>query len=332
MTSLFHWRPLSHLDIPALAELLAAAEREDATREHFDETDLAEEFDDDSLDLARDSVAVFDGPALLGMGLVRVRVRGMVDGNCVMELWGTVRPERRGEGIGRGILAFQLHRAGVIHAERYPGVSARLVVRPYDHNRSHVELVQAAGLVPLRHWFDMQRDLTLPLPELPSVDPVIEIVPYDDVRDEEVRRAYNAAFAGSFGAVEQDGESWSQWFTGSRAFRPELSALAVHEDRVVGFLLSYFYEADAVQDGVEECWIGQVGTLPGHRRQGIGTHLIARALHAYRAAGFNRAALDVDSESAIGGLAIYSRLGFTVDRKRTSFARLLPPVSRTDGP
>lgn len=328
MTSQLNWRPLSHLDIPALVELLAAAEREDATREHYDETDLAEEFDDESLDLGRDTVAVFDGPDLLGMGLVRVR--GMVDGNCVVEMWGTVHPDRRGEGIGRGILAVQLHRAGVIHAERYPEATARLVVRPYDHCRSHVELVLAAGLAPLRHWFDMQRDLTLPLPPVPPVNPGIEIVPYDDVRDEEVRLAYNDTFAGSFGAVDQDAEGWSQWFTGSRAFRPELSALALRQGRVVGFLLSYFYEADAVQDGVEECWIGQVGTLAAYRRQGIGMHLLARALHAYRAAGFNRAALDVDSESATGGLAIYSRLGFTVDRKRTSFARVLPPVTGGD--
>ena len=68
----------------------------------------------------------------------------------------------------------------------------------------------------------------------------------------------------------------------------------------------------------------EVGTLGGYRRRGIGTHLIARALEAHRDAGFDRAALDVDGESDIGGLAIYARLGFRVARKRTSFVRLLP--------
>jgi ribosomal protein S18 acetylase RimI-like enzyme len=52
--------------------------------------------------------------------------------------------------------------------------------------------------------------------------------------------------------------------------------------------------------------------------------LIAQALRDFHAAGFSRAVLDVDGESDIGGLAIYSRLGFRIARKRTSFVRTLP--------
>ncbi|MBA3524584.1 MAG: hypothetical protein H0T85_08570 [Geodermatophilaceae bacterium] len=54
--------------------------------------------------------------------------------------------------------------------------------------------------------------------------------------------------------------------------------------------------------------------------------MIARALHEYKAAGFSRAVLDVDGESEIGGLGVYSRLGFGVVRKRTSYVRRLPPT------
>jgi len=36
--------------------------------------------------------------------------------------------------------------------------------------------------------------------------------------------------------------------------------------------------------------------------------------------------LDVDGESEIGGLGVYSRLGFGVVRKRTSYVRRLPPT------
>lgn len=322
MTGDLLWRPLTGLDIPAVADLLAAAERVDLTREHYDRLDLAEEFADESLDLLRDTVAVQHGDRLVGMGMVRAR--GLLRGTFAIELWGTVHPARRGEGIGRGILAMQLHRAAALHAEAEPSAVARIVVRPYDHCRGHVRLVQAAGLQPVRHWFDMQRDLAEPIPPIPELAPDIVVVGYDRGRSEELRAAYNEAFIGSYGAIEQDPESWALWFTGSRAFRPELSTLALYDGRIVGFCLSYFYEADAVAEGVTEGWIGQVGTLGQFRRHGIGTHLIARALRAHRDAGFDRTVLDVDGESDIGGLAIYSRLGFTVARKRTSFVRLLP--------
>jgi ribosomal protein S18 acetylase RimI-like enzyme len=316
------WRALSRADIPAVTKLLAESERVDATGEHYDAADLAEEFDDDTLDLATDSVAVLDGQDLVGMGVVRVR--GLVRDVHAVELWGTVHPSHRGEGVGRGILARQLHRATALHAERHPEVAGRIVVRPYDHCPDHVQLVKAAGLTPLRHWFDMERDLSEPLSDVPPMDCDLDVVPYDAGRDEELRLVHNDAFAAGFAAVEQDGEDWAQWFTGSRAFCPDLSQLVLHKGRVVGFLLSYFYEADAVADGYQEGWIGQVGTLPAFRRRGVGTTLISQALHAYRRVGFSRAVLDVDGESDIGGLGIYSRLGFRVARKRTSFVRTVP--------
>ncbi|MBA2554800.1 MAG: GNAT family N-acetyltransferase [Geodermatophilaceae bacterium] len=322
MSNHLTWRALSRADIPALVRLLDQSERVDETSEHYDVADLADEFDDETLDLAIDSVAVFDGPDLVGMGVVRAR--GVVRNVHVVELWGTVQPSHRGEGVGRGIFARQLHRAAALHAERHPDVIGRVVVRPYDHCPDHVQLVKAAGLTPLRHWFDMERDLSDPLPDVPAPGPGLDVVGYDAGRDEELRLAYNAAFAGNFGAVEQDRDGWAQWFTGSRAFRADLSRLVLHGERVVGFLLSYFYEADTTADGRREAWIGQVGTIPDFRRQGIGTTLIGQALHAYRKAGFSRAVLDVDGESDIGGLGIYSRLGFRVARKRTSFVRTLP--------
>lgn len=322
MNSDLEWRPLSRTDIPAIAALLAAAEQVDVTREIYNHFDLAVEFAEDGLDLARDTVGVLDGTRLVGMGVVRSR--GLVRGTYVTDLWGTVHPERRGAGIGRGILATQLHRAAAMHAEAEPVADTRVVVRPFDHCKRHVELVQAAGLTPSRHWFDMERELTLPLPPVLDLPAGLTVVGYDRDRDDEVRRAYNGSFADSFGATDQDPENWAHLFTGSRAFRPELSCLVLDDDRVVAFCLSYFYEADAVVDGVSEAWIGQVGTLAGYRRRGIGGHLIARALHAHRADGFDRTVLDVDGESDIGGLGIYARLGFQVVRKRTSFVRLLP--------
>lgn len=320
------WRPLARTDIPAMARLLAAAEAVDRTSEHLDEADLSEEVDDESLDLATDTVGVFEQTALVGLGLVRGHSVARDVHN--VQLWGAVHPDKRGQGIGRGILAHQLHRGAHLHAERHPTHRGRLELRPYDHCEAHVRLARAAGLSPVRHWFDMERDLSGPLPAVPPAPAGLRVVPYSVDLDDDVRRAHNAAFADHFGATERDQESWRQWFTGSRAFRPELSTIVLDGPEVVAFLLSYFYEADAAADGFAEGWIGQVGTVPAQRRQGIGTTLIAGALTAYREAGFSRAALDADSDSGTGGLGIYHRLGFTVARKRTSYVRELPAAEK----
>lgn len=324
MTPHLAWRALNITDLPALVGLLAASEKVDQTGENYDADDLRDELTDAPLDLATDTVAVLDDQELVGMGVVRLR--GLAGPDAAIELLGTVHPARRGEGIGRGILAHQLHRAAELHAERNPGQHGRVLVRPYDHNPDHVRLVRAAGLTPQRHWFDMERDLTVPLPPVPVLPAALVLHRYDRARDDEVRTMYNAAFDTSYGSPAQDVEGWDTWFTGSRAFRPDLSTMAIRGGQVVGLLLSYFYEADAATAGYSEGWIGQVGVLPPWRRQGLGAAMIARALHEYKAAGFSRAVLDVDGEGEIGGLGVYSRLGFGVVRKRTSYVRRLPPA------
>jgi mycothiol synthase len=46
-------------------------------------------------------------------------------------------------------------------------------------------------------------------------------------------------------------------------------------------------------------------------------------MHAYRAAGYDEAALDVDSENPTGALGVYRRVGFTVESRWTSYSATL---------
>lgn len=46
------------------------------------------------------------------------------------------------------------------------------------------------------------------------------------------------------------------------------------------------------------------------RRRGIGGLLLVTALASYRAAGYDRAALTVDTQSPTGALGLYKRAGF----------------------
>ena len=66
---------------------------------------------------------------------------------------------------------------------------------------------------------------------------------------------------------------------------------------------------------MREAWIGQLGTRAAWRRRGLASLLLATALTAFRDAGYERAALDVDSENATGALGLYERLGFIVSHR-----------------
>jgi ribosomal protein S18 acetylase RimI-like enzyme len=184
-------------------------------------------------------------------------------------------------------------------------------------------LVLRAGLAPGRVYLDMERPLT-GLPEQPAPAGV-ELVPFAWSRDDEVRRAHNAAFVGHHGSSERDRASWEVMFTGRTAFRPDLSTLVLDDGAVVAYCLAYVYESDTRATGRRSAYLGQIGALPGYRGRGLASAATAATLRAAAERGCDLASLQVDSENGTGAVGLYQRLGFTEARRTTSWARALPP-------
>jgi ribosomal protein S18 acetylase RimI-like enzyme len=159
----------------------------------------------------------------------------------------------------------------------------------------------------------MTRPLAEPVPPIPAAPAGLAVAPYARQRDEAVRRAHCEAFADHWGATPPDAARWSRRFTGARAFRPDVSWLVLDGEDVAAYLLSYFWEADAAATGVREAFVGQLGVRSAWRRRGLGGLLLATALRSYRAAGYERAVLTVDTENPTGALGLYERAGFVVD-------------------
>ncbi|MFM2096339.1 MAG: Mycothiol acetyltransferase [Planctomycetota bacterium] len=55
--------------------------------------------------------------------------------------------------------------------------------------------------------------------------------------------------------------------------------------------------------------IQNIGVIPSHRGRGLGTILIERTLSGFRAAGLDRAYLEVTAQN-LGAIRLYQRLGF----------------------
>lgn len=314
-------------DVAALTELMAAAEAVDRTEERSDEDDVTEHYFSGLVDLEADTRLVWAGAELIGYAEVfgQRKVRG------VHAIWlgGTVRPDHRRRGLGRQLLSWQLGRAERLHAQRHPTLPANVMCDASETNVGLAALARIEGLDEIRFWFEMHRCLDDPDPPLPPARAVqgLRIEPYDADRDEEVRQSHNTAFDGHFGSTERVPEEWRGYFTGARAFRPDLSLLAVADDpqaAIAGYLLAYVYAVDVLATGRREVYVGQLGTLPSFRGRGVGSALLATGLADWAAAGHQDVYLGVDAGNETGALGLYERAGFTVHKRSTSWGRRLP--------
>ena len=314
------WRPMRRTDVAALTQLMAAAEAVDRTEERSDEDDVAEHFISHLIDLEADTRLVWQGDELIGYA--EVFGQRLVREVHAVWLGGTVHPDHRRRGLGRQLLGWQLGRAEQLHAQRHPTVPANVMCDVSESNAGLAALVRIEGLEEIRFWFEMMRPLGTDLP-LPPVQAArgVRIEAYDTGRDEEVRQAHNTAFHGHFGSTERDPEEWQGYFTGARAFRPDLSLLAVTDDRravIAGYLLTYVYEVDVAATGRREVYIGQLGSLPSFHGRGVGSALLATGLANWSAGGHQEVYLGVDAANESGALGLYERAGFTVHRRSTS--------------
>ena len=317
-------RSLRPDDAAAVAALLEAAEPLDDTGEHFDAEDLTEWWRGTPLDFARDGVAVDDEAGELAGYAVALPSRTFRDAYPVY-LEGRVRPDRRDRGVGRALLAWQLTRGAQLHAERHPGSPARLVVGVAPGMAGLEGLCRRNGLAPERWYRDMER----PLADLPAVTvpPGAELVPWTPERDDEVRRTHNAAFTEHHGSSERDPSTWQALFTGQRAFRPDLSVLALADGAVVAYALAYIYEADARATGLRQIHFGQIGVLPEARGRGLASAVIAEGLRRGAANDCDTAGLNVDSDNVTGALRLYESLGFETIRTNVTWSLSVPPAA-----
>jgi len=309
-------RGLTREDLPAWSRLLAAAEAVDDTGEHYNEADLEEELANPDLEVGKDVVGAFDADELVGYFLVYALSEAA--GFAKIHVQGIVRPDRRGQGIGTVLVGRMLTRADEAHAEKHARLPAKVTTSGRSDNTGQAELFARFGLLPERWSFSMRADLADVDGSLPVLPDALLLRRYDESLDAAMMAAHNEAFLDHPNFTPWNDVMWKQWVTDSRSFRPELSFVVVEEqrpDRVVAYLQTAEFDAHHQATGRREGYVGKVGTLRGFRGRGLASALLRHSLVAYRDAGLDEAALDVDSENPTGALGVYERAGFRVERR-----------------
>lgn len=320
------WEPLRVSDAADCAEVIAEAELVDKIGEHYDADDVAEQLADPDLDLPTATVGVWDGDRLAAYGVLGSNGSPVPVHRVFFD--GFVRPAYRRQGLGGQLLDWALEATPAVAAARHADAPFELHADVSDTNEGKQALFTRAGFAPQRWFFAMRRPLVGDLPEI-TVPVGYRVERFEpDRHDEAARLVRNAAFVDHWGASDRTPDEWQHWFTGSRAFRPDLSFVAGADsptadegNALAAILLTHYYEADTQATGRSEAWISVIGTRREHRGRGVAGALLASALRQARLAGFAQAGLGVDAASPTGALGLYRSAGFTVEHRYARYVR-----------
>lgn len=316
------WAAPTRADDEAWLGLLAAIEAVDGRGETYTAEDLDDEWASVWAHPDTDALFGWDGTELVAFAWLKAQPgeREVHRIGC----WGGVHPVHRRRGIGTSLFDWMLRQATEVSSRLDPSLEVMVLVDATDQQPDVVTVAGRAGFEPVRHFLEVARATSEPIPELPAPDG-LDLVEWDADLDEEVRLAHVESFADHWGSEPRTPEAWAQWYTGHRSFRRDLSVLAV--DPASGQVASLVLCATHPQDWDPvpvEAWVTTVATRRAWRGRGVARWLLTESLRRIESAsdGFERAILGVDEENPTGALRLYRALGFTADvRRMTMLAR-----------
>lgn len=305
------WRPFERDDLPEIAAFFTEVETFDANPERTSLVGLQEFWDAERSVPEEDTLAGYDEDGrVVAVGWSGCN-RAVTEERRVY-LGGAVRPDRRGEGIGRAVLGWEVaHARSWDVATREPG-HGPLVMRLYaPTGQADVrDLADRHGLTVARHFYEMVRPLG-PV-EVPALDG-IRIVEWEPARSAEAHAVLNAAFRDHWGRVDTTPEMWQEGLD-AEAFRPQWSLLAIDEatDAVVAVALGCAYEQDW-SEGHRQGYTDELGVLREYRGRGIARAMLLESMRRFAADGMDEASLGVDTHNESGALRLYESLGYVVE-------------------
>ena len=177
--------------------------------------------------------------------------------------------------------------------------------------------------------FRMELDLVLPLPSVPALPEGCRWIAWDenllrvhaDVKARcfaaEIDRLVFPKLASSEGCLQLMRE-----IRGRRGFRPQSTWLIARG-------AEYIATVQGVSERIGYGAIQNLGVVPEHRGQGLGTALLLQALQGLRSSGLAVVRLDVTAENATA-LRLYRRLGFRCRKCVYKIANPLAYVAADD--
>jgi mycothiol synthase len=288
--------PLSAGDAAEITHVWRTSEEHDDDRAEMTHEDIVAAFKRPSLRLERDTVGVRDDGALVALG-VQLRLRST---------FVHVLPSHRGRGIGAWLLRWTQDAA---RAAGHDATGQPLS----DGERAARALLEADGYE--RRWDSWMFEIALDAePAAPAPPPGYAIRDFEPGRDE--RAAYDVIERAFSEWPEYEGESFEDWRAdclGRPGFAPDLLALAVRGDEVVGVA--------ALIEDPREGWVSHLAVAREHRGRGLARALLVHAFGVTWRHGRRRCGLGTDSRTGARGL--YEHVGMRVRKTYGEYVKQL---------
>ncbi|MEO9237388.1 MAG: GNAT family N-acetyltransferase [Jatrophihabitantaceae bacterium] len=305
------WGYLTDGLVEGWAELTNLLAKVDQTEEFYEAADLAEELVEPGVDPSQDTIAVSVDGMLVGFGQLRVAME-LFEGKASAWLGGGVHPDYRGCGLGVRIMDQLEQRAVELAGRRHPASPVLLKVSGGVEGSSVRPMLAHRGYQTIRFYHELERQL----PGEPIPEPALPVQRYAAELAGSTLLAHNDAFSTHWGSTPRTEEQW-QDLLASRTFRPEASYVSLAED---GSVDAYVFVRQWVEG---EAWIETVGCRQRARGRGLARACLSASLRAAVEQGYRTAALSVDSENGQGAGALYSSLGFGLQRVIASYGKLV---------
>lgn len=288
--------PLATGDAAAVTRVWRASEIHDDGEALFTEEDFVAAWKRPSLNLARDTVGVRDGDALVALGLLFGERDAFV----------SVHPSHRGRGIGSWLLRWTQAAGRAAGRER----SCQTLS---ENEHAAAALLAADGYE--RRWEDWILELGLARePDPPALPPGYSIRDFAPGRDDrDVHRVIEDAFGEWPDPEEESFADWAAETLGRPGFAPERVGLVVQGGETVA--------AAVLVDDEDRIWVDQLAVAREHRGRGLARALLVHAFGVAWRAGVRRCALSTDSRTGARGL--YEHVGMRVTRTSWEHSKLL---------
>ena len=304
-------------DLDAIAHLINTCEEVDRLDQGTSISELQQEFNAPSLDVARDIRLWEDAEGkLIGFAQLCVSEPGeVIDG----WLWFRVHPDARSGDVEAAAIAWGEVRMREVSAMRGGRVKLRTYARAEDCDR--ISVLARCGFKVDRYFCRMARSLSEPIPE-PHFPEGFALRQFPGEQDAAAWvEMFNQSFIDHWNHHDLTVDKFKHELA-KPDYRNDLDLIAVADDGTfVSFCSCVICVEECDRTGRNEGWIACLGTRRGFRKMGLGRAMLLAGLHRLKAAGVATAILGVDAENSSGALHLYESAGFHNIRDSISYVK-----------